>query len=875
MSFSHKRKHSHMFLQRKNSSAADMGNYEMDQFAQQRVEGDPQFEQDLEQDIEQDVEDQTLRTRGFMGSWRQKRSLVLLLLGILCILALFGIPFHIARSTPNLKESEKKDSQIKSFGIDTVLEGGFNYEEKTFHFINPPKVLQRHEQDPGLYFTVEKDQDGNLSLLAKQLYDKTYSVLLGKDKFEYEGKEYLVQKVRISYRLDKIILATNVEPEFRHSSYAYYWILDVEKNQVSPISPFPSLQLQKISYAHLSPNFNFAYFVYDNDIYLQSLYNKNSADRITSSGTQNVFHGKPDWIYEEEVLSDEKAVWWCPDDSKMVFAKFDDSEVNTYSFPLYISENRYTSMRDIKYPKPGSFNPKVELYMLDLKSGVISLINAMKSAEGQWGDDYILYDAHWIGPHAFLFKIADRTSTRLIVRVYDTTNNTLRTIYVIDSKSLEGWIEKTKSIVPIPPREDQGRTEYGYADVLPDEKGFNHIFFFPKFSDSKGIQVTKGDWEISGSGIVGYDYETNSLFFMANKIKTMAQHLYSVSLNKEDTHSVRLLQNPEKEDDFYEYELSSSCRYALAKKLGPDVPVTIAGDLFDVLDADTANSEKVLHLTDDKNLRDTLKRHDLPTTSYKTMTLDDGVEVNYVEIKPSVLDSTKKYPILVNTYAGPGSQTYFTKFSVFFEHAVASGLRAIILQIEPRGTGGKGWKFKNWVKGKLGYWEPRDITEVTKKFIKFNEDLVNKEKIAIWGWSYGAFTTLKTIEYDKGNTFSYAMAVAPVTNWTYYDSIYTERYMGMPSENTNGYKNIAVVKDIDAFTKMKRFLIMHGTADENVHIQNSYEFIDHLNNRGIKNYDMQIFPDSDHAIHFHNAHKVIFSKLYEWLEDAFSGRFDD
>ncbi|CAR28546.1 hypothetical protein ZYGR_0S01790 [Zygosaccharomyces rouxii] len=880
MSSSHKRKNSHLFLQRKNSSSFNMEDIELDQFPNDmnhidnaRIVVDPPPSPSTQENG--NAANISLRSRGIMGSWKRYRVRLMLFLGILITLLLFLVPFYIVKSTADLQKNAENRFRTRSFDIDNVLNGDFSYFEKSFHFIQPPpETVKYHEEDPGLYLSLQEDDNNDYTILAKQLYDSNFAEPLGTNKFEYESKEYVVQKVKVSYRLDRTIFATDLKAEFRHSSHGLYWIHDVETGQILPISPHPSLLLTPVSYAHFSPNFNFVYFVHDNDLYIQSLYTKNPARRLTHGGSFNILHGKPDWIYEEEVLADEKAVWWCPDDSKLIFAKFDDSEVNTYSFPKYINNgNMFPQLEEIKYPKPGSFNPKVELYMLDLNSGLIALINAMESAEGNWGEDYILYDASWVGPNAFLFKISDRSSQKLIVRIYDTKNNTIKTMYTLDFKKFDGWVEKARNVVPVPPMEEKGRPEYGYLDILPDENGFNHIFYFARFSDTKGQQITKGNWEVRNQGIVGYEYETHSVFFLSNMVGTMAQHLYTVTINSGSPGEIKTLQNPDKKEDFYEFELSPSCRYALARKLGSSVPVTIAGDLFDVLDADTAKDNNVIRLTDDNDLQKSLKRYDLPVTSYKSMVLDDGTEVNYVEIKPPFLDSKKKYPVLVESYAGPGSQSYFTKFNVFFQQAVSSGLHAIVLLVEPRGTGGKGWKFKSWAKNKIGYWEPRDITEVTRQFITLNHQFVDKERVAIWGWSYGGFAALKTIEYDAGQTFNYAMAVAPVTNWTYYDSIYTERYMGLPKENIQGYSDRASIRDFKSFEKIEKLLVIHGTADDNVHIQNSYEFVDHLNSLGIKNYDMHIFPDSDHTIHFHNAQKVVFTKLYQWLKDAFAGHF--
>jgi dipeptidyl aminopeptidase/acylaminoacyl peptidase len=196
----------------------------------------------------------------------------------------------------------------------------------------------------------------------------------------------------------------------------------------------------------------------------------------------------------------------------------------------------------------------------------------------------------------------------------------------------------------------------------------------------------------------------------------------------------------------------------------------------------------------------------------------------------------------------------------------------VVLFIEPRGTAGQGWRFRSWANNKIGYWEPRDIVKVTEQWLE--NDFIDKQRTAVWGWSYGGFTTLKTLEYDGGNIFKYGMAVAPVTNWLFYDSIYTERYMNKPENNEEGYK-ISQISNVANLQKANRFLIMHGTADDNVHIQNTYSLLDLLDVGNVKNYDVHVFPDSEHSIYYHNANSIVYSKLSSWLKDAFYGDFDD
>ena len=787
---------------------------------------------------------------------------------------LISVSFFVYVSTKFLSshgDHEFSGIERRSFNIDNIMNGEFLLDETTFRFIDPPHILKLHEEDPGLYFTVEVINDRK-TIVCKQLFDSEFRKPITPTTFTFNGEEHTVEKIEINYRLDRAIIGTNIKKQFRHSTKGNYFIKDIETGSIKPVSITHENKssLLLFSYVHFSPTYKFIYFNHNNDLYVQNTYS-GDATRITYDGSDLISNAKPDWVYEEEVLATDKAIWWSADDSMFSFAQFDETGVESYKFPKFTSNNVYTPFFDIKYPKPGTANPTVELFLYNLNNNVLYSVNINEKKDSPKGD-HILYDAAWIGSNSFLFKVSDRNSKILKVKVFDTEKSELTTTRVIDSNTYDGWIEKSKQVISIPPNNSKNRNEYGYLDIQADNNGFNHIFFFPLVKSKVGIQLTTGEWEITGSGILRFEYETDTIFFTSNECGPLSQKLYGAKLGKTIS-DLLTLQIPDSKDSYYNFEISSSGRYAVKKYLGPDIPNTIAGSLVNLL-SNEVNSDDVVQITYDEELRKSMSHYDMPLTSYKEITLDDGVVINFVEIKPAKMNPKKLYPLLINVYGGPGSQTYSSKQSIQFEHAVVSGLDAIVLQIEPRGTGGKGWKFKSWAKKKLGFWEAKDITEVTKKFIETNKSHIDRRKVAIWGWSYGGFSTLKSIELDKGETFKYAMAVAPVTNWLLYDSIYTERYMDQPSENKQGYSEIARIKDLEGYGKLSRFLLVHGTADENVHIENTYKFIDQLDSKSIGNYDMHIYPDSDHSIRYHNALFMVYKKLYSWLNDAFSGRFE-
>lgn len=248
------------------------------------------------------------------------------------------------------------------------------------------------------------------------------------------------------------------------------------------------------------------------------------------------------------------------------------------------------------------------------------------------------------------------------------------------------------------------------------------------------------------------------------------------------------------------------------------------------------------------------KKHDLPTNIYSTVNID-GFDLQVVERRPPNFSEKKKYPVLFHLYGGPGSQTVEKKFNVDFQAYVAASLGYLVVTVDGRGTGCIGRKARVIIRDNIGYYESRDQIETAK--IWGGKKYVDKERMAIWGWSYGGFMTLKTLERDAGKTFKYGMAVAPVTDWRYYDSVYTERYMHKPQDNPGGYDN-ATILDTASLGNNIRFLMMHGVADDNVHMQNSLALIDRLDVGGVENYDVHFFPDSDHGIYFHNANTIVY-----------------
>ncbi|KAI5300729.1 hypothetical protein KEM55_005441 [Ascosphaera atra] len=317
------------------------------------------------------------------------------------------------------------------------------------------------------------------------------------------------------------------------------------------------------------------------------------------------------------------------------------------------------------------------------------------------------------------------------------------------------------------------------------------------------------------------------------------------------------------EDGYYDVSFSHNAAYALLHYQGPSIP-------WQKVISTPSNKQAFEDVIEEnKDLAKKIEDYALPDITYHRVEVE-GYQLPVKEYRPKDFDPKKKYPVLFNPYAGPNSQSVDQKFSVNFHSYVAATLGYIVVTVDGRGTGFIGRKARCIIRGQLGKYETHDQIAVAKMYAA--KPYIDEKRVAIWGWSYGGYMTLKTLEQDAGETFSYGMAVAPVTDFSFYDSVYTERYMRTPQHNPEGYKNTAIT-NATALSKSVRFLVMHGTGDDNVHVQNTLTLLDKLDLAGVDNYDVHVFPDSDHSIYFHNANRMVYGRLNDWLINAFNGEW--
>ncbi|GAW14526.1 hypothetical protein ANO14919_039290 [Xylariales sp. No.14919] len=705
---------------------------------------------------------------------------------------------------------------------------------------------------------VQSRESDHVAAGAKITASKT---LMQEALFEAGGQTLAPEELWPSPDLKKVLIATGIKNIWRYSFTATYWIFDVETQTAEPLDP--NDVNRRVQLAQWSPKSDAISFTSSNNLYVRQLESKKVV-QVTKDGGPEYFYGIPDWVYEEEVFGDNSATWWSTNGDFMAFLRTNETLVPEYPIQFFIDRpsgeqpspghETYPEVQQLKYPKAGSPNPFVDLLFYDIVKGDTFAVDI----EGGFAqDDLLITDITWAGDKV-LIKETNRVSDIMRVVLVDVIARSGKTVRTVDVSEIDGgWFEIDHDTTFIPADPENGRPEDGYLDTVIHDNG-DHIAYFSPLDASEPVMLTSGNWEVVG-GPSAVDLRNNVAYFSATKESSIQRHIYSVKFDGSDLKAI----TDTSREGYYSASFSRKAGYALITYQGPNVPTQ------KVINT-PSNPESFEHVIEqNKDLAAKAKQHELPLLEYGTITVDD-VELNYVERRPPHFNPNKKYPVLFQQYSGPGSQSVNKKFSVDFQSYVAANLGYVVVTVDGRGTGFIGRKARVIVRKNLGKWEAHDQIAAAK--IWAAKPYTDEAKIAIWGWSYGGFQTLKTLEQDAGETFKYGMAVAPVTDWRFYDSIYTERYMLTPQENQDGYDATAV-NNVTSLAGNVRFLIMHGVADDNVHMQNTLTLLDKLDLAGVENYDLHMFPDSNHGIYFHNANRIVYDKLSNWLVNAFNGEW--
>ena len=675
--------------------------------------------------------------------------------------------------------------------------------------------------------------------------------LIKNSMFVINGKAVSPDMVWPSPNLKSVLIMSNQQKNWRHSYTGRFWIFDVATQRAQALDPErPDDRIQLASWA---PTSDLIVFTRDNNMFLRML-SSTAVRQITHDGGEQLFYGVPDWVYEEEVYQTNTVTSWATDGKYIAFLRTNESAVPEYPVQYFVSrpsggqpapgEEAYPEVRQIKYPKAGAPNPVVDLQFYDVGRAEVFTVDI---PGGYDDDDRLIIEVLPAGAGKLLIRETNRESDSMRLVLVDVATQTGKVVRTQDVLELDGgWVEPTQTTRFVPADPGNGRPLDGYVDTVI-HNAFDHLAYFSPLDSSTPVMLTSGNWEVINAPSA-IDLKNNLVYFTAARPTAGERNVYSVKLDGTDMKALV----PTEEPAYYSASFSKGSGYALVTYSGPDVP-------SQNIMSTPSNSDTYAEVVEDnKELAKKTTEWELPHKVFSTFTID-GFDLPVMEIRPPHFDSSKKYPVLFHQYGGPNSQTVDRRFGVPFESYVASGLGYLVVTVDGRGTGMLGRKARCIIRGDLGHYEARDQIEAAKVWSK--KSYVDANRMAIWGWSYGGFMTLKVLEQDAGETFKYGMAVAPVTDWRFYDSVYTERYMHTPQNNPDGYQHSAIT-NATALGQSVRFMIFHGVADDNVHMQSTLTLLDKLDLAGVENYDVHMFPDSDHGIYFHNANRIVFdSKL--------------
>lgn len=629
-----------------------------------------------------------------------------------------------------------------------------------------------------------------------------------------------------------ILIQTNTKSIYRRSYTADHYIYSRKNNKVEPLSENGSQQVPKFS-----PDGTMIAFVRDNNIFIVKLLFNNSESQITTDGEfGKIINGIPDWVYEEE-FSTNCSFDWSADSKVLAYIRYDESEVMNYDMPMYIpSTNKveydpYVAPYSYKYPVAGAPNSKVSVHTFDVKSRVTRQLKLELDEE------------------SYIPRIRFTKDPETLAVI--TLNRHQNTMDIFAANPLSGVCKRI-----LREQSDTYLNEATYANIEFFEKyiilhsersGFNHLYLYTIGGDYVR-PITQGDYEVTG--FYGWDQKKNEFYYNSNEGSPLRNNAYKVDKKGRKTR--------------------------LTKGDGTNSPIFSVGMKYFINTYDNLNTPPIVTtnnnkgnviktLIDNKDLVSRMEKMQLPTKEFFSFDTSDGVQINGWMVKPYDFDANKKYPVVMFQYSGPYSQevkdTWYTGMypgAGFETYMSEQGF--IMVCVDGRGTGGRGTEFGKCTYMKLGYYEPRDQVEAAKYLGTL--PYVDKNNIGIWGWSFGGYNTIMSMSQDDA-VFKAGVAIAAPTDWRFYDTVYTERFMRTPKENKEGYDLGSAV--VHANNLNGKLLIIHGTADDNVHFRNMLRYVHELNQAG-KHVEMALYPDSNHSIYFGSYTRMhVFERLSKYF----------
>jgi dipeptidyl-peptidase-4 len=653
--------------------------------------------------------------------------------------------------------------------------------------------------------TVERDEAGQDELWKIEAVTGARERLISARELVPPGSldPIRVERHTFSGNGSRVLIFTEGQQVWRGRTKGKYFVFDFPSRRLSPVSGEAGWQM----FAKFSPDGSRVAFVRDNDLFVRDLDTESEA-RLTFDGSETVINGTTDWVYEEE-LGLRDAFRWSPDGKMIAFWQFDQSPVRTYFLvdPLPL----YPEITGVRYPKAGEANSRVRVGAVDLASGRTTWFDTGADPEAylarmEWADS----------PVEVVIQRLNRHQNRLDVLLGDARTGAVSLLF---SEQDEAWVDTGNDLEWI-----EGGRRFTWTS---DRDGYNHIYVYDR-SGRMVRQVTRGNWDVTAlHGVDG----AGRVYFTAAAESPLTRAVYRISLTGGDTTVVAGGRGSHSADFSPDFSLLVDAHSSAGMP-----PVTT------LLSAEDGSRIRILE--DNSALARNLESLDLREPEFFTIQAEDGSDLNAWIIKPRDFDPGRQYPLLLYVYGGPGSQTVQDSWGgnryLWHQLLVRDGI--LVASVDNRGTGARGREFRKQVYMRLGQMETADQLAAIAQLSGL--PYVDPARIGVWGWSYGGYMALMTA-LAGGPRVAAAIAGAPVTAWELYDTIYTERYMRTPQENPEGYRRGAPLER--AADLQAHLLIIHGTADDNVHLQNTLRMVYELETAG-KQFEMRLYPGQRHGI---------------------------
>lgn len=618
----------------------------------------------------------------------------------------------------------------------------------------------------------------------------------------------------------KVILTTNEVPVFRRSRLGEYYVYDINDKSLIKVSE------EFVQEPTLSPDASKIAYGYKNNLYVKDL-TTGKVEQITFDGEKNkIINGITDWVYEEE-FSFVRAFDWNKDSNQIAFIRFDETSVPEFSMDVYGSD-LYQTQQVFKYPKAGETNSIVSLLLYNLNTKKLSEIKVDKSYNDfyiprlQWTNDANVLSAQYMNRH----------QNELDLWMINTSSKVSKLVLAEKDKA---YIDVTFDLTFLKDNSFIWTSE---------NDGFNHIYHYSREGELIN-QVTNGNWEVTN--YYGFNEKANTIYFQSTENGSINRDVYSIKLNGKS--KKRLTKTTGSNSASFSADFTYFINTHSSATTPPEYTLNIA-----------KSGEVVKSIKDNDKLAQKIGDYKTSKKEFSTINVN-GNDLNMWMIKPADFDDSKTYPLFMYQYSGPGSQSVANRWNgtndYWYQMLAQDGY--VVVCVDGRGTGFKGAEFKKVTQNELGKYEVEDQIAVAKKLGEL--PYIDESRIGIWGWSYGGFMSSNAL--FKGNdVFNMAIAVAPVTSWRFYDTIYTERYMTTPQENPSGYDENSPINHVD---KLKGdFLLIHGTGDDNVHVQNTMRMVEALI-QADKQFEWMIYPDKNHGIYGGNTRKHLYTKMTDFI----------